>query len=118
VENTAIEVRLRERIRLDVFLTRRLAQVSRSRIQRYIESGAVLVDGRRVRPSHALCGGETITIPALAARRLETAAQALDVAVIFEDDDLIVVDKPAGLVVHPVGGEFVRTLIGAVHGGM
>jgi len=115
VENAAIEVRLRERVRLDVFLTRRLAQVSRSRIQHHIESGAVLVDGRRVRPSHVLCGGETITLPALVGRRLEVSAQALDLTVVHEDDDLIVVDKPAGLVVHPVGGEFERTLLGAVH---
>jgi 23S rRNA pseudouridine1911/1915/1917 synthase len=115
LEYTAIEVRLRERVRLDVFLTRRLAQVSRSRIQRHIAAGAVLVDGRRVRPSHVLCGGETITIPALVGRNLGTAAQALDLVVVHEDDDLIVVDKPAGLVVHPVGGEFERTLLGAVH---
>jgi 23S rRNA pseudouridine1911/1915/1917 synthase len=115
VEDTAIEVRLRERVRLDVFLTRRLAQVSRSRIQRHIAAGAVLVDGRRVRPSHVLCGGETITLPSGASRRLEAVAQALDLVVVHEDDDLIVVDKPAGLVVHPVGGEFERTLIGAVH---
>lgn len=100
----AIQVRLRERVRLDVFLTRRLAQVSRSRIQRHIASGHVLVDGRRVRPSHVLQDGEVVTLPLGTGRRLEDVAEAIDLHVVYEDEDLVVVDKPPGLVVHPVEG--------------
>ena len=110
-----IHVQLRERVRLDVFLTRRLAHVSRNRIQRHILAGDVLVDGRAVRSSHPLMGGETITIPQLEARRLEKASEALEFEIVYEDRDLAVVDKPAGLLVHPVGREFRRTLLNGLH---
>ena len=110
-----IQVQLRERVRLDVFLTRRLAHVSRNRIQRHILAGDVLVDGRAVRSSHPLMGGETITIPQLEARRLEKASEALEFEIVYEDADLAVVDKPAGLLVHPVGREFRRTLLNGLH---
>lgn len=111
----SIVVRVRERIRLDVFLTRRLAHLSRRRIQDHIERGSVLVDGRVVRPSHLLSGGETITLPPIAARRLEDASEAFDLNIVHEDADLVVVDKPAGVLVHPVGAEFRRTLLNGLH---
>jgi len=111
----SIHVETRVPIRIDVYLVRRLAGVSRARVQRHIAAGNVLVDGMRVRSSHRLLGGETITLPPLTARRLADVAEAIEVRVVFEDDDLVVVDKPAGLVVHPVGAEFRRTLIGAMH---
>lgn len=110
-----ISVQLRERVRLDVYLTRRLAHVSRNRIQRHILAGDVLVDGAVVRPSHPLQGGETITIPQLEARRLERASEPLEFGIVYEDADLVVVDKPAGLLVHPVGREFRRTLLNGLH---
>lgn len=110
-----IQVQLRERVRLDVFLTRRLAHVSRHRIQRHILAGDVLVNGCTVRPSYPLQGGETITIPQLEARRLEKASEAVEFQIVYEDADLAVVDKPAGLLVHPVGREFRRTLLNGLH---
>jgi 23S rRNA pseudouridine1911/1915/1917 synthase len=110
-----IIVQVRAPVRLDVFLTRRLAHVSRNRIQRHILAGDVLVDGRRVRPSHLLTGGETLTLPPLEARRHDVAAEAVPLRVVYEDADLVVVDKPSGLVMHPVGGEFRRTVLGALH---
>jgi len=108
-------VRLRESIRLDRYLTGQLPHVSRNRIQRHIEHGDVLVDGRRVRPSHRLHGGETLRLPPVAARQLGTVAEAVEFRVVYEDTDLVVVDKPAGLVVHPVGAEARRTLLGGLH---
>jgi 23S rRNA pseudouridine1911/1915/1917 synthase len=110
-----IQVQLRERVRLDVFLTRRLAQVSRHRIQRHIRAGDVLVDGRPVRPSHVLLGGETIALPPIAARKRALASEAVDFEIVHEDADLVVVNKPAGLVVHQVGREFRRTLLNGLH---
>ena len=111
-----IVVHVRGRTRLDRYLTRLLAHVSRTRIQRHIASGDVLVDGRRVRPSHVLQGGEVVTLPALEAQLADAApagdeAESLGLCILHEDADLLVVDKPAGLVVHPVGGEFRRTLL-------
>jgi 23S rRNA pseudouridine1911/1915/1917 synthase len=111
----SIHVETRVPIRIDVFLVRRLSGVSRARVQRHIAAGNVLVDGARVRSSHRLLGGEVITLPPLTSRRLSEVAETVDIPVVYEDDDLIVVNKPAGLVVHPVGGEFRRTVIGALH---
>ena len=108
-------VRLRESIRLDRYLTGQLPHVSRNRIQRHIEHGDVLVDGRRVRPSHRLHGGETLRLPPLAERRLAAVAEEVEFRVVYEDADLMVVDKPAGLVMHPVGRESRRTLLGGLH---
>jgi len=110
-----IVVRLRESVRLDRYLTSRLAQVSRSRIQRHIERGEVLVDGRTVAASHRLHGGEVITIPGLVLRRLDVASRPVPFRIVFEDDAVVVVDKPAGLLVHPVGGEFQETLLNGLH---
>ena len=111
----SIHVETRAPIRIDVFLVRRLAGVSRARVQRHIAAGNVLVDGQRVRSSHRLLGGEVITLPPLTSRRLSEVAEAVDIPVVYEDDDIVVVNKPAGLVVHPVGGEYRRTVIGALH---
>lgn len=110
----SIRVRIRDRIRLDVFLTRTLASVSRSRIQRHIAAGNVLVDGKRVRPSHLLLGNELVTLPPLEVRQETLQLEAVAVPVVYEDADLVVVNKPPDLVMHPVGGEFRRTLIGAL----
>jgi 23S rRNA pseudouridine1911/1915/1917 synthase len=68
-----------------------------------------------VRPSHLLTGGETITLPPLEARELHAASGPIDVQIVYEDEDLVVVNKPAGLLVHPVGGEFRRTLLNGLH---
>jgi 23S rRNA pseudouridine1911/1915/1917 synthase len=110
-----IDVQVRERTRLDVFLTRRLPHVSRSRVQRHIAAGDVLVDGRPARANHVLCGGEVILLSPFAVRRQALAAHPVEFAVVYEDADLVVVDKPAGLIVHPVGHEYRRTLLNGLH---
>ena len=115
METDRIIVRIRQRVRLDVFLTGHLAQVSRNRIQRHIARGDVLVDGRRVRPSHVLSGGEVLTLSVLESRRLEHASLPVAFTVVHEDEDIVVVDKPAGVLVHPVGKEFQRTLLNGLH---
>jgi len=108
-------VNVRQAIRLDRYLTRQLAHVSRNRIQHHIENGDVLVDGRRVRPSHRLHGGETLTLLPLLERDLAQSAESVPLRVVFEDAHLVVVDKPADLLVHPVGSEFRRTVLGGLH---
>src|SRR5688572_32917595 len=91
------------RLRLDQVLVRRVSSVSRmSRnvAQQWIESGAVAVDGRPVRrPSARVREGATIavTLPATAIRRSKPDAEAVDVQVLYEDDSLIAIDKPAGI---------------------
>lgn len=108
-------VNVRTAVRLDRYLTRQLAAVSRNRVQQHIENGDVLVDGRRVRPSHRLHGGEELTLLPQLERDLDHSAEAVPLRIVYEDDSLFVIDKPADLLVHPVGGEFRRTVLGALH---
>ncbi len=101
--------------RFDRALADRLPEQSRARLQRMIEAGEVLVSGRRVKPAYRLRLGELVVgrVPdPVAADYLEPEAIAL--AVVFEDDDVIVIDKPPDLVVHPGAGHRSGTLVNAL----
>jgi len=102
------------RMRLDQFLAEHLKQFSRSRIQQLIRRGAITVDGRAARPSETVRRGATIELVQPPVEKIETAPEAIPLDIIFEDDDLIVVNKPAGLVVHPGAGHREHTLVNAL----
>jgi 23S rRNA pseudouridine1911/1915/1917 synthase len=95
--------------RLDRVLAERPEIDSRALAERLIASGAALVDGDRRPKSHRLSGGEEIEVEVPAAAAL--VAETLDIPVVWEDEHLLVVDKPAGLVVHPAGGTRTGTLV-------
>jgi 23S rRNA pseudouridine1911/1915/1917 synthase len=101
-------------VRLDRFLASVVAEHSRSQIQRLIENGAVTVDGRAAKSNLVVKPGQTIIVdtpePAEAAPRPE----ALDITILYQDRDLVVVDKPAGMVVHPAAGHASGTLVNAL----
>jgi 23S rRNA pseudouridine1911/1915/1917 synthase len=102
--------------RLDVALAR-LAGISRARAQKLIEQGAALLDGRRRPKDHAVQPGDELTWPddeGAQAASADLRVQAIDVTVVYEDDSLLVVDKPAGLVVHPAPGHEDGTLVNAL----
>lgn len=97
-------------VRLDRFLADRHPDVSRSAVQREIREGRVLVAGEVVsRPSQSLRPGQTVSWTPPQAAELEPKAIAL--SVLFEDDTLIVIDKPTGLVIHPGAGKHDATLV-------
>lgn len=99
--------------RLDRWLAERLPDVSRARVQALIEDGRVSVDGAVRKPSHRLSGGETVVVdvPPPAPETLEPEPIAL--TVVHEDAQVLVVDKPAGMVVHPGAGHARGTLAAA-----
>jgi 23S rRNA pseudouridine1911/1915/1917 synthase len=99
--------------RLDALLAEPLG--SRARAQRLIDAGAVLVDGRRVAKGHRLSGGETIEVDEPAEAPAPPVAPAA-FAVAYQDEHLLVVDKPAGVVVHPARGHRQGTLAQALAG--
>lgn len=102
--------------RLDRWLCARLPDLSRSRIQKLIHGGHVLVDGRRGKPSTPLTPGTRVevSIPSVEAPQLEP--EEMDLSILYEDDDIVVVDKPSGLVVYPAAGNRTGTLIqGLLH---
>jgi 23S rRNA pseudouridine1911/1915/1917 synthase len=114
-ETLELEVeREREGARLDRFITERAVGVSRSYIQHLIESGLVLVDGEPRRPSFKVATGQTVVVvlPPPVVESLEPENIPLDI--VFEDADLIVLNKPAGMVVHPAPGNTHGTLVNAL----
>ncbi|MGA2174116.1 MAG: RluA family pseudouridine synthase [Verrucomicrobiota bacterium] len=100
--------------RLDVFLRRRLPAVSRAALQRLLAQGAIRVDGRIVKPTHHPRAGETLTLQWPEARPALAQAEDIPLDILYEDDDMVVLNKPAGLVVHPAAGHHEHTLVNAL----
>jgi 23S rRNA pseudouridine1911/1915/1917 synthase len=102
--------------RLDRFLASLEEVGSRAAAERLIETGAVTVDGRSRPKSHKLAAGQTVSFPAVEPVMSELVPQEMDIPVLYRDDHLLVVDKPAGLLVHPVPGYGGPTLVhGLLH---
>ena len=100
--------------RLDVFLARQSPDLSRSRIRRLIDDGHVTVDDRPVKASARLAAGQTVMLELPPPSPAELQPWGIPLSVVFEDRDLIVIDKPAGMTVHPAPGNEDRTLANAV----
>lgn len=99
--------------RLDVFVARMTA-MTRSRVQKLIDDGMVLVEGEKQRASHRLDAGQAVavTVPPASASEAQPEAIALDI--IYEDADLVVINKPPGMTVHPSPGHTTSTLVNAI----
>jgi len=100
--------------RFDLALAAALPQYSRSRLQRWISAGAVLLDGRVVRPRELLAGGERVRVQAEFPADATVEAEAIRLRIAYEDEALLVIDKPAGLIVHPGAGNPRHTLQNAL----
>ncbi|HEY2798220.1 MAG TPA: RluA family pseudouridine synthase [Thermoanaerobaculia bacterium] len=100
--------------RLDLFLASACSDLSRSRIQRLIQEGSVHVDGAAAKRSHAVRAGESVTVEVPEPRAAELAPEDIPLSILYEDDQLLAIDKPAGLVVHPAPGHPSGTLVNAV----
>lgn len=100
--------------RLDAFLAARVEGWSRARLQRLIEDGDVLVNGRAAKPSYKLHEQDELEVELVSPTSALFAPQDISIAVVYEDDDLIVVNKPAGMVVHPAAGVDSGTLANAL----
>ena len=100
--------------RLDAYLAARVEGWSRARIQRLVEDGDVLVGGRTAKPSYKLRAGDEIEVELTPTDASDFAPEEIPLAVVYEDEDLLVVNKPAGLVVHPAAGTPSGTLANAL----
>jgi 23S rRNA pseudouridine1911/1915/1917 synthase len=103
-------------LRFDQALARVLPQYSRAQLKTWIESGAARADGRALRPRDKVLGGERVAVHAQLPRRTEVTAERLPLTVVFRDRALLVIDKPAGMVVHPGAGNPRHTLQNALLG--
>lgn len=100
--------------RLDVFLQERMGEYSRSRLQEWIRAGRVRVDGAAGRPSRRLRGGESVDVEPAELRPLRAEPEEIPLRILYEDEDVIAVDKPAGMVVHAGAGAHSGTLVNAL----
>jgi 23S rRNA pseudouridine1911/1915/1917 synthase len=100
--------------RLDVFLAGEMPQHSRSQFQRLIREGLVTVDGVPVKPNLSLRAGQSVQVEIPPPVPATPAAQELPLPILYQDEDVIVVDKPAGMVVHPGAGHDEGTLVNAL----
>lgn len=101
-------------LRLDKYLVEESPGLSRSQIQKLIEQGCITVNGRIAKPSLNLKAGDEVMVDLPSAPSATLAPEDLPLSIIYEDDDLIVVDKPAGLTVHPAPGHPSHTLVNAL----
>jgi 23S rRNA pseudouridine1911/1915/1917 synthase len=101
--------------RLDRLLAAAFPDLTRSRVQALIRAGRASIDGARASdPALKVAGGATLTLAVPPPEPARPAPEAIALAVVYEDDDLIVIDKPAGLVVHPAAGHESGTLVNAL----
>lgn len=100
--------------RLDTWLTRQLPQLSRAQIQSLMAEKMVKVNGTSVKPSYAIRAGDTVELTIPAPKPSHLVAQDIELNIVYEDNDIIVVNKPAGLVVHPGAGNASGTLVNAL----
>jgi 23S rRNA pseudouridine1911/1915/1917 synthase len=100
--------------RLDAFLRRKFPPASRVALKRLIEQGHVCVNGRTVKPTHAPRAGEQIEVHWPETKPAEAQPEKIPLDILFEDKSLLVLDKPAGLVVHPAAGHEEHTLVNAL----
>ncbi|MHB8516684.1 MAG: RluA family pseudouridine synthase, partial [Dehalococcoidia bacterium] len=100
--------------RLDVFVARRVPELTRSRVRRLVDSGHVRVDGHAAKPSLRLEAGQRVSVEVPAPSAGVAQPEDIPLDVIYEDDDLLVVNKPAGMTVHPAPGHVTSTLVNAI----
>ena len=100
--------------RLDLFLVRQLPDLSRSYAQRLIADGQVTVDGTARKANYKLRGGEEIVCTMPPAEEIEICAEDIPLDILYEDADIIVVNKARGMVVHPAAGIYTGTLVNAL----
>lgn len=100
--------------RLDLAAAELFPGHSRSRLKGWIEEGALTVDGRPAAPKQKLAGGERLALRVVLSASSDWAAEELPLEIVHEDEDILVIDKPVGLVVHPAAGHEAGTLVNAL----
>lgn len=100
--------------RIDAYMAEKYNDISRVAIQRLIENGKILVNGKKVKASYKVQVNDKITMEEEKAVEIELKAQDIPVEIIYEDRDIIIVNKPKGMVVHPANGNPDGTLVNAI----
>ena len=100
--------------RIDSYLAKRKEELSRVTVQRLIEEEKILINGRKTKASYKIQENDEITVEKEKPKEIELIAQDIPVEIIYEDNDIVVVNKPKGMVVHPANGNPDGTLVNAI----
>ncbi len=100
--------------RADKFISENIENVSRSYAAKLLEDGNITLDGKIIKPSHKLKPGDTLCVSMPEPKSLEVVAEDIPINVVYEDESVIVINKPADMVVHPADGNFTGTLVNAL----
>ncbi|ABR48946.1 pseudouridine synthase, RluA family [Alkaliphilus metalliredigens QYMF] len=103
-----------EGVRLDIYIAEQYDDLSRSYIQKVIKDNGVTVDGRPEKNRYIVKVGQVIVVSLPEAKELEVTAQNIPLDIVYEDDDLLVVNKPQDMVVHPAPGNYENTMVNAL----
>lgn len=100
--------------RLDSYISSQNEKITRTSAQRLIEQGNILVNGKKQKVAYKIADGDVITVEQEEPKQIELKAQKIPIKIIYEDSDIIVVNKPKGMVVHPANGNPDGTLVNAI----
>lgn len=100
--------------RIDALLARKLPEISRSQLQHYFDDGLITIDGKKIKKNYRPNVGELVSVELPPLAEVELVAQNIPLDIVYEDDDIIVVNKPRGMVVHPAPGHPDGTLVNAL----
>lgn len=114
MEKIVINVTEDEQTRIDKYLTSNIDRLSRNSIANLITNGKILVNGQIVNKSYKICFDDIITITIDDPKELDIIPQNIPLDIIYEDEDVLVINKPKGMVVHPANGNYTDTLVNAL----
>ena len=105
------EIQENQQMRLDKYLAEQFPEQTRSYLQKLIKDGEVLVNGKNVKTGYQLSKGDEVSVNIPETKELDVEPQKMDLDIVYEDDDVILINKPKGMVVHPAPGHTTDTLV-------
>jgi len=105
-----------DKIRIDAWISEKLDKYSRNYVQKLIDEGHVTVNGKTVKSNHKIKPGDRVVVNIPPPKKTDVAAENIELDILYEDEDIIVVNKPKGMVVHPAAGNYSGTLVNALLG--
>lgn len=101
-------------VRIDLYISKKIENLSRSYVQKLIDESNISVNGKQIKSNYKVKKGDSISVCIPDPVKLDVAAEDIDLDILYEDDDIIVVNKPQGMVVHPAAGNFSGTMVNAL----
>lgn len=111
MDNYLFEIQENQQMRLDKYLAEQFPEQTRSYLQKLIKDGEVLVNGKSVKTGYQLSKGDEVSVNIPEPKELDVEPQKMDLDIVYEDEDVILINKPKGMVVHPAPGHTTDTLV-------